>query len=463
MITCAVVMLISPRMLLFIVVFCAGFTASSAFDLPSNQPISAVHLSALIFVASHFVQSSLRGGLVVSRDGDKSAFLLILFTFVVSLTIFMPALIDGKISISSNVFADLYEEPLYFSSKTLGRPMPLFFGVVLTMAMISALSSEQTIKVAVKTFLMSGAFIASWGLFQFACFYILNIEYPDYIFNNTKIETARGFAQNLGVEGVRVMRLSSVTHEPSVLAKFLLLVVSILLSTTLFKTPIFSRAKDTFALVTCILVILLSTSNIGYFGLAVCFAISALLIKRYRNISAKLTGWAFIFIALLLTSALIFDASRKVIYFMLVSKFESYSAAERLNSVITSWEYFLEYPLLGVGWGVVTVNDLVVNLLVNSGVLGLVSFTCLAIYLISRTLGSLDLYHRTGSTHLDLLRSVTVGLMVAFVVSLVTGLITGIEFYLAYFYVLMALLIASSACLRRGAYECRDWATPPKR
>jgi hypothetical protein len=100
---------------------------------------------------------------------------------------------------------------------------------------------------------------------------------------------------------------------------------------------------------------------------------------------------------------------------MLFSKLESYSAIERLQSVVNSWEYFLKYPTLGVGWGVVTVDDLVVNLLVNSGVIGLGMFLCLVAYVVNRALRSLDRYHRTEFEQIGLLRSVNVGLLVAFI------------------------------------------------
>jgi hypothetical protein len=303
-------MLLAPKMLLPMAVFFAGFTASSVFDLPSGQQISAVHLMALFFVINHFLRSSIWKGMVVSMDGDKSVFLLFFFMVVVSMSMLMPALIDGRLSISSNTLVDLYEEPLYLSARTIGRPFPLFFGMIFVFFMLSALDTEAKIKATVKALLVSGAFIAVWGLFQFACFYLLRIDYPDYIFNNSKLETAQGFAQNLGVAGLEIKRISSVTHEPSVLAKFLLTVVPVLLSALLFKTPIFSRAKDRIALGLCIAVIFLSTSSTGYFGLLACFMICGLIVRRYRPVAGRLMRWSALTFTLLVIAIMVFEPAR---------------------------------------------------------------------------------------------------------------------------------------------------------
>lgn len=448
-------MLLAPKMLLLMAVFFAGFTASSVFDLPSGQPISAVHLMALLFVINHFFRSAIWQGMVVSMNADKSFILLFLFMIVVAVTMLMPAIIDGRLSISSNQLADLYEEPLRLSARTIGRPLPLFFGVVFVFFMLSALDSIAKIELAVKALVVSGAFVAVWGLFQFACFYVFGIDYPNYIFNNAKLETAQGFAQNLGIAGAEIKRLSSVTHEPSVLSKYLLTVVPILLSTIFFKTTLFSRTKDRVALWLCIAVILLSTSSTGYFGLLVSFLVTGLIIGRYRLIAGQLIRWGMLIFSLLMAAIIGFESARDTISFMLFSKSESYSAIERWLSVVNSWEYFSEYPLLGVGWGVVTVNDLVVNILVNSGVIGLGVFLCLVVYVVHRALRSLDNYHRLKLEKLGLLRSINVGLLVAFILLIINGLITGIEFYLGYFYVVLGLLIATSAVLRRETHRLR--------
>jgi len=60
---------------------------------------------------------------------------------------------------------------------------------------------------------------------------------------------------------------------------------------------------------------------------------------------------------------------------MIVEKGESYSALERVNSVLLARDYFVQYPILGLGWGSVTSHDLVFKLLSNTGIGGLVAFS----------------------------------------------------------------------------------------
>jgi len=59
---------------------------------------------------------------------------------------------------------------------------------------------------------------------------------------------------------------------------------------------------------------------------------------------------------------------------VIFSKADSYSGLERLNSVTLAGGYFLQYPVLGVGWGSVTSHDLVFKLLANTGAAGLIAF-----------------------------------------------------------------------------------------
>jgi O-antigen ligase len=75
---------------------------------------------------------------------------------------------------------------------------------------------------------------------------------------------------------------------------------------------------------------------------------------------------------------------RTIVIDSVFSKSSSYSALERLKTIQNGWSYFLQYPLLGVGWGSVTSHDLVVKLLANIGVLGLLSFAVVIMWLASR-------------------------------------------------------------------------------
>jgi hypothetical protein len=55
----------------------------------------------------------------------------------------------------------------------------------------------------------------------------------------------------------------------------------------------------------------------------------------------------------------------------------TYSGIERFKTVVLGWEYFLNYPILGLGWGVFPTYDFLINLLVNFGIIGAIPFLIL--------------------------------------------------------------------------------------
>jgi O-antigen ligase len=55
----------------------------------------------------------------------------------------------------------------------------------------------------------------------------------------------------------------------------------------------------------------------------------------------------------------------------------TYSGIERFKTVVYGYKYFLDYPILGLGWGVFPTYDFLINLLVNFGIMGAIPFTIL--------------------------------------------------------------------------------------
>jgi O-antigen ligase len=69
---------------------------------------------------------------------------------------------------------------------------------------------------------------------------------------------------------------------------------------------------------------------------------------------------------------------------MIVEKGESYSVLARVNSVLLARDYFLQFPILGLGWGSVTSHDLVFKLLSNTGIVGLSVFSLFVATILAR-------------------------------------------------------------------------------
>ena len=96
--------------------------------------------------------------------------------------------------------------------------------------------------------------------------------------------------------------------------------------------------------------------------------------------------------ALISTIALAYQQSSGVRTFVttfVLSKPTSDSALERLITTLNAWDYFQQYPILGLGWGSVPSDDLVVFLLANTGVIGLVAFLALIVAVLRRVGGAL--------------------------------------------------------------------------
>ena len=91
--------------------------------------------------------------------------------------------------------------------------------------------------------------------------------------------------------------------------------------------------------------------------------------------------------------------------------------------------YFLEYPLLGLGWGVFPTYDLVINLLVNFGILGTIAFLTYIGYLLFK----LSVLNRLLQK--DYIRAVLNSLIMILLISQLSGFI----YHSQYFWVFLGL------------------------
>ncbi len=335
-----------------------------------------------------------------------------------------------------------------FSFNTILKTIPLITGVFVTLSILRFINNYDLFFKASKYLVLSSVFIASWGLFQLICNFVPFLEYPDYIFNNIKSETARGFKQILESQevGTSFSRISSVTHEPSTFVKHLLIPLPIIYLSIFSGNYFFSKSIDILILILIILLILLSTSTTGIIGLIICFILTNLFLSLYYEQKVFIRLLLFgISGSILLT--LIFLIFPDYIQLVLFDKLASGSGIERITSVINSWQYFVMYPIFGVGWNNVTVNDLVVNLLVNSGVIGLMSFLILFILSIKWSMKDIKIYTQNNFelNNQDLrIKNHICGFLISFINLVILGVFTGIEFYMGYFYVILGMVYASS-------------------
>tara|TARA_B100000989_G_scaffold61473_2_gene42320 strand:- start:3671 stop:5098 length:1428 start_codon:yes stop_codon:yes gene_type:complete len=457
---CFLSILINYKYLIYASLFFFSFTATVVINFESGQGISLFLLIAL-FISLVLIISLIRDFVNKKIIFSKYSVLPIQFALVTFFSMFMPIWINGSLEVDSNIlFDDYYSIPIYFSLNTVLKTLPLITGVFVTLSILRFINNNDIFLQASKYLILSIAFIACWGLFQLFCNLIPFFEYPDYIFNNIRSKTARGFEQILESQdvGSSFSRLSSVTHEPSTFVKHLLIPIPIIYLSILSKDYLFSKRLDKTLLILLVLLILLSTSTTGVIGLIICFILTNIFLSFYYEKKAFFRILGFIFIGFFIATiiSLMFPS---YIQLVIIDKLFSGSGIERISSVINSWQYFLMYPIYGVGWSNVTVNDLIVNLLVNTGLIGLISFLALFIFSVIWTMKDIRAFNKNDfiSNKYLRLKNHLCGFLISFINLVILGVFTGIEFYMGYFYVILGMVYASANIVSKiNTYSKRE-------
>ena len=434
----------APRWLHAITIFSIPFTATSLLNTASGVPVTPVLYLGSLFIVSQILVRVAGRRIGKGMGGDRSLHLLFLFLVVVVLSMIMPLIIDGHLSVSSNQLNDFFYTPVKLTENNIKNPFPVIFYVILSMFWIFKCSAPEQVKSTIKIYVLSAVFVSLWGGYQFLCNSVLGIEYPYYIFNNAVLDTMKGYKQLIEINGMEVSRVSSVTHEPSIFSKYLLTVIPIIVVSVLMRQPLFSIGWDKMVLVILLFALAITTSSTAYFGVVIMMVATLLLLTRFHSV-----GWKRVVLVVVvgIIAGLVFfqfPMFQEVINSMIFTKSESGSALERYLSVTTSWEYFLDYPILGIGWTMVTSHDLFVYLLACTGVVGTVTFVMLLFYVIRRSLRTLNrcVFDYSGQ-HKDMFALVA-GLTISLITLIFTGVLTGLEFYLGYFYFILSMLIASN-------------------
>ena len=450
---CFFSLLTNHKILFYLVIFFFSFTATVVINFTNGQGIS-LFLFISMFISILLLFSLLKDFAHKRIIFSRYSIMPIQFGLIVLISIFMPIWIDGSLEVDSNmIFEDYYKIPIYFSFDTILAVMPVMIGVMLVLSILRFVDNEVFFFKLSRYLILSIVFVAFWGIFQFICNIVPFINYPDFIFNNIKSETARGFAQVLESDDVSssFARLSSVTHEPSTFVKHLLIPIPILYLSKVTGVIIFSRKFDSFILYLLIGMIILSTSTTGLIGLILCFIITNLFLSFFYNQRIFLR---LIFFLIFLTTffAIALVAIPDYLQLILFDKLASGSGIERISSIINSWQYFLMYPIYGVGWNNVTVNDLIVNLLVNSGLIGLSSFMILLLFSIRWPINDLNFLLKNNiikNSDFIEIQNHLCGYMISFITLVILGIFTGIEFYLGYFYIVLSMVYASGNIISR--------------
>ncbi|HEY0758500.1 MAG TPA: hypothetical protein VGD59_04505 [Acidisarcina sp.] len=429
------------------------FSATAVFNVGSGDNASGVQVWMFfgsLWLLREAVSRLATGDLNVRRDLLAPLSLLSLFVLIVSLSLIMPAYINGSLQIASPYLFDPSTSPLYFSTKNITGWVYVALGSLLAFSIAQENDTPEKLRGTARIYLLAGAFVTLWGFFQLACA-VVGVTYPAAIFNNSLTPSAMGF--NSVLPDVSVLRMSSVAVEPSLFSEVLLTIIPLTVPAMLNCGYVISRRADRVCFVLFALALLLSTSSTAYLGLASFCVLSLGLAVRMKILDGRATLKAVIWLGLGIPACFLglyatVPLFRSVMDFSLFSKSSSYSALERLMTVQNAWSYFLQYPLLGIGWGSVGSHDTVVKLLANVGVLGLASFLAFLFWIASRLLeGVKGRRDGVALTQMVWLLSLTMVMMI--------DTMGGFSHVFGHLWLVLAMAMASAVLTQPGTLEDR--------
>jgi hypothetical protein len=444
---CFILFCIAPSYLYVLMVFFIPFSATAIINFDVSSSSSG--LPAYLFIGSVWMSSLVlriasTGNIAIPRESRIPLALLMVFIGTTILSLFMPVYINGSLSVKSPVLFDNKETPVIFTMKHVTQILYLLFGGLFTVFAVKKNSTYDQLLSSIRIYVLSSFFVSLWGIMQFIL-NMLNIPYPYSVFNNSVTTSAQGFNQQL--RDLAIQRVSSVAVEPSILAQYLLTVVPLLFFSIFYRTPVITASFDRICLVLVICVLFVSTASTAYYGLLITWIMIFVMLYFMRQLRLRHLIYNLGLLISLIISLVIVPGILALLNELLIAKTTSYSGMERLQSISVAWGYFLQYPLLGIGWGSVSSHDLVVKILSNAGMLGIIAFGAFFLYVVSRHLAGLESFsHEKTFNEIQHLNS---ALFVSIAVLLINNMLTGFAFMFGHVWFITALSIAVTGLMRR--------------
>jgi hypothetical protein len=441
-----VALLFRPRWLYCATVLAIPFTATALLNSPNDVPLSpAQYLAALLIMYEAARLAVVENKVSVKKGMGVSAFLLWGFLGVVVLSQMMPLLLVGRGWVDPRTSPLLSIQPVQIDSYSFKAAFPVVLGVLFALVTIRRNRRVEDLMCSLKLYVGAGVFVAVWGLMQFVVSNLLGMEYPHWVFNNARLDSMMGYTQQLETGLGVFFRTSSVMHEPSILAKYLATVLVALLMAVATKAPLLGRRMDGLGIVFVVTAILTSASTTGYFALLVSIAVVAWLLRRARGHRRRAVRLAWGAAVAVGTAFYLVPFLQALSGPVLLTKLVSGSYEERVFTVVQGWRYFLQFPVLGLGWGRITVHDLAVHLLANIGALGFTLFVVMCGSVLLQGPRHRATYSGSAGAAMPSMPEYPIGtaLQASMITLLAVSLLSGLEFYLLPFYFLFGMLAAS--------------------
>ena len=423
-----------PNWLYYLAIFLIPFSATAVVNLTVggiSKGMPAVLFIGSLWIVREFITIVHPGILKIPRHVRVFGATCSLYLVILVCSLSIPLFMHGDFMITSPRLDAPQVFPLSFSSHNITQFIYISFWIAMTWLIVLHNQNEKSLVATIRIFVMSAMFVGCWGVLQWAS-YKFGFNYPSALFNSSSSEFAQGYTGVLSKVGVK--RITSVAVEASILAQYLLCVLPLVFSAAWFKYPIFSIVGDRIVLVVLLLVLLLSTSSTAYLGLLL-FALGFPILLRLKG--RRLLQYASWIILLGLVEVFLLTALSTSTALSSLTTPHTFSMHERLYTINNAWNSFLESPLLGLGWGSITSHDLVVNLLANSGLIGLVGFILLIIGPLVNLLSAHITYRFEDQ------KSVFgAGILSSFMLIIAVSAFSGFGYVFGHFWLLLALSVS---------------------
>jgi hypothetical protein len=405
--------IVSQQRLVHCIVFFSSFSGTAVLNFGDYGMAPAVVLLAFLLIASF-----LSGRLLVSARVSGNHLIIGLLMMMFMAIVIVSSLFNGAVHglVSLQVTQTAY----------------LLFGICLTLILSIEFSTPERLEAGLVALRAAATFISLWGIFQAACYYA-GIEYPAFLFNNSKSHFADMYDQR-AAEGV--VRIASVATEPSFMGMSLMIfgafgatVVSIdpLRRTTTWMIPV----------VLTLATVALSTSSTGYFGLTF---LGLLLARRRPMFTIAVFGSLAVLGGVWLA---LVPSAQDALYNMTIGKFQGGTYVERSGTIAPAMELFAKQPWIGSGWGADFSYSIVTLMLANVGIVGstFFLFAVMGTLISSR---SARLGFVASPSHLTVYAEAAEN---AFLVYLAESVVSGFKYVVADIWCLWAFVIAIPSCL----------------
>lgn len=339
-----------------VVMFTTGGTAI-------NLPFTLFFLASISFITNKlfFPKFSIPKNRIVIYTW------LLVIGFVIVISQIMPFIIDGKYNVLERYEAAVYwakEVPLEPKIQWITQALYFLIGIFVVFIISATYKTKDQIIKLIKLLVSGITFMVFWGWFGSITFFT-GIPYPQ-IFNHIGMwefgiakEAFNGFP-----------RMTSVTMEPSYFAQMLIPITPFFywnsqVDKPLFFSKIYHKRMYIISLIS-LLIAITTTGVLGFFLL-----IGLWLINNIRFFSKRSKYFLIVIYSIMVLTSIFFMIN------YLIGISGTYSGIERFKTVVYGYKYFLDYPILGLGWGVFPTYDFLINILVNFGLLGAIPFIIL--------------------------------------------------------------------------------------